>query len=105
MGPTNLGTGMRASVHIAIPKLTKDGADVTEAKSVCKQLGLSVRGVGGEHTAAGKGGIVDISPSARFCIREAEIITALYKGIDQLIAKESTLRSLQTKHEAQTKTI
>jgi hypothetical protein len=27
---------------------------------------------------------VDISPSARFCITEAEIITALYKGIELL---------------------
>jgi hypothetical protein len=31
---------------------------------------------------------VDISPSARFCIKEAEIITALYKGIEQLKAAE-----------------
>lgn len=25
--PTNIGTGMRASVHIRIPNLTKDGTD------------------------------------------------------------------------------
>jgi creatine kinase len=89
--PTNLGTGMRASVHIAIPKLTKNGKDVSEAKAVCKALGLSVRGIGGEHTAAGEGGIVDISPSARFCIKEAEIVTALYLGIEKLIKKEQAL--------------
>jgi creatine kinase len=90
--PTNLGTGMRASVHIAIPKLTANGKDVTEAKKVCKELGLSVRGVGGEHTDAGEGGIVDISPSARFCIKEAQIITALYQGIERLIAKEKAMK-------------
>jgi len=89
--PTNLGTGMRASVHVAIPKLTKNGKDVSEAKKVCKELGLSVRGVGGEHTEAGEGGIVDISPSARFCIKEAEIITALYQGIEKLIKREQAL--------------
>jgi creatine kinase len=89
--PTNLGTGMRASVHIAIPKLTKNGKDVSEAKKVCKELGLSVRGVGGEHTEAGEGGIVDISPSARFCIKEAEIITALYQGIEKLIKREQAM--------------
>jgi len=89
--PTNLGTGMRASVHVAIPKLTKDGQDVSEAKGVCKELGLSVRGVGGEHTAAGAGGIVDISPSARFCIKECEIITALYQGISKLMEREKAL--------------
>ncbi|KAJ3321520.1 hypothetical protein HDV06_004056 [Boothiomyces sp. JEL0866] len=62
--PTNLGTGMRASVHIKIPALTKGGSD-TEAKKVCKPLGLSVRGLGGEHTPIGEDGTVDISPSAR----------------------------------------
>ena len=47
-------------------------------------MGLSVRGLGGEHTPIGADGTVDISPSARFCISEAEIVTALYKGIELL---------------------
>ena len=81
--PSNLGTGMRASVHLKIPNLTADGTD-TKAKEVAKPLGLSVRGTGGEHTPIGADGTVDISPSARFCIKESEIITALYKGIEQL---------------------
>ena len=81
--PTNLGTGMRASVHIQVPKLTADGTDA-KAKAIAKPLGLSVRGLGGEHTPIGADGTVDISPSARFCIKESEIITALYKGIEQL---------------------
>jgi len=85
--PTNIGTGMRASVHIKIPNLTKDGTD-TKAKEIAKPLGLSVRGVGGEHTPIGADGTVDISPSARFCISEAEIVTALYKGISLLKAQE-----------------
>jgi len=81
--PTNVGTGMRASVHVALPYLTADGTD-TKAKEVAKPLGLSVRGLGGEHTPIGADGTVDISPSARFCITEAEIVTALYKGIKLL---------------------
>jgi creatine kinase len=85
--PTNLGTGMRASLHIQLPNLTSDGTD-TKAKEIAKPLGLSVRGLGGEHTPIGADGTVDISPSARFCIKEAEIITALYKGIEQLKAAE-----------------
>jgi protein-arginine kinase len=85
--PTNLGTGMRASVHIALPKLTADGTD-KKAKAIAKPLGLSVRGIGGEHTPIGADGTVDISPSARFCITEAEIVTALYKGIALLNAEE-----------------
>jgi len=85
--PTNIGTGMRASVHIALPNLTKDGTDA-KAKEIAKPLGLSVRGLGGEHTPIGADGTVDISPSARFCISEAEIVTALYKGISLLKAEE-----------------
>lgn len=89
--PTNLGTGMRASVHIKIPNLTADGTE-KKAKEVCKPLGLSVRGVGGEHTPIGADGTVDISPSARLCIEEAEIICALYQGIEQLMAKEKAAK-------------
>jgi creatine kinase len=85
--PTNLGTGMRASLHIQLPNLTSDGTDAA-AKAIAKPLGLSVRGLGGEHTPIGADGTVDISPSARFCIKEAEIITALYKGIEKLKAAE-----------------
>jgi hypothetical protein len=81
--PTNLGTGMRASLHIQLPNLTADGTDA-KAKEIAKPLGLSVRGLGGEHTPIGVDGTVDISPSARFCITEAQIVTALYKGIEKL---------------------
>ena len=85
--PTNLGTGMRASVHIKCPNLTADGTDKA-CKAVCKPLGLSVRGLGGEHTPIGADGTVDISPSARFCITEGEIVTALFKSISLLVEKE-----------------
>ena len=85
--PTNLGSAMRASLHIPLPRLTADGTDA-KAKAIAKPLGLQVRGLGGEHTPIGKDGTVDISPTARFCIKEAEIITALYKGISLLKAAE-----------------
>jgi len=80
--PTNIGTGMRASVHIKLPNLTKDGTEKKVAE-LCKEFGLSVRGTGGEHTPI-VDGVVDISPSARFCISEAEIVTALYRGVKLL---------------------
>ena len=86
--PSNLGTGMRASVHVKIPKLTSDGTD-KKAKEVCKPLGLSVRGTGGEHTPIGSDGTVDISPSARLFIKESEIIGKLYLGIENLMAIEN----------------
>ena len=89
--PTNLGTAMRASLHIGLPKLCADGTD-KKAKQICEPLGLSVRGLGGEHTPIGPGGVCDISPSARFCISEAQIITNLYNGIKLLKEKEDSLK-------------
>ncbi|CAK9015828.1 Arginine kinase (AK), partial [Durusdinium trenchii] len=86
--PTNLGTGMRASVHIKIPNLTADGTD-KKAKEICKPLGLSVRGTGGEHTPIGADGTVDISPSKRLFIKEKEIIEKLYNGIQALMEIEN----------------
>ncbi|MCH9806837.1 MAG: hypothetical protein K0U74_03815 [Alphaproteobacteria bacterium] len=86
--PTNLGTGMRASLHIQLPNLTSDGTD-KRAKAIAKPLGLSVRGAGGEHTPIGEDGTVDISPSARFCITEAEIVASLYKAIALLVEEEN----------------
>ena len=85
--PTNLGTGMRASLHIKCPNLCKDGTDA-KPKAICKPLGLSVRGLGGEHTPIGADGTIDISPSARLMIQEAEIICALYEGIDRVLKAE-----------------
>ncbi|MEE9313690.1 MAG: phosphagen kinase [Rhizobiaceae bacterium] len=85
--PTNLGTAMRASLHIQLPNLTADGTD-HKAKEIARPMGLSVRGAGGEHTPIGADGTVDISPSARFCITEGNIIAALYKGISKLKAAE-----------------
>ena len=86
--PSNLGTGMRASVHVKVPNLTADGTD-SKAKEVCKPLGLSVRGIGGEHTPIGADGTVDISPSSRLFIKESEIIEKLYDGIKKLMAVEN----------------
>ena len=86
--PSNLGTGMRASVHVKVPNLTSDGTDA-KAKEAAKPLGLSVRGTGGEHTPIGADGTIDLSPSNRLFITEAEIITKLYNGIKLLMEKEA----------------
>jgi protein-arginine kinase len=86
--PSNLGTGMRASVHVKIPKLTADGTD-TKAKAICKPLGLSVRGLGGEHTPIGADGTIDLSPSSRLFIKERDIIAKLYEGIQLLMEEEN----------------
>ena len=97
--PSNLGTGMRASVHVKLPNLTSDGTDA-KAKEVCNPLGLSVRGTGGEHTPIGADGTVDISPRARLFIKERDIIQALFDGISKLMVKEKEAASATTTEEA-----
>ena len=77
--PTNLGTGMRASVHMKCPNLTADGTDAA-CKAVCKPLGLSVRGLGGEHTPIGTESVSkssgDFCRSIRFIRQHTQAPTA-----------------------------
>ena len=60
--PTNLGTGMRASVHIDLPGWTKEGLDALKKR--CEALALQPRGTRGE--SGGQTGITyDISNKHR----------------------------------------
>jgi len=86
--PTNLGAGMRASLHLRLPRLTSNGSDLTQLKQDAKRLGLAVRGAGGEHSGAGSDGLVDISPSARLGVTEMQIMQRLYDGAAALWAME-----------------
>ena len=80
--PTNLGTSMRASVHMTLPKLGKDEAAL---KQQAEALGLQVRGMHGEHSAS-DGATYDISNPMRLGVTEAAAVTHLISGINQLAA-------------------
>ncbi len=82
--PTNLGGGMRASLHIKLPYLTKNGKDLDGIKAIAKAKGLAVRGAAGEHSDAGNDGLVDVSPSARLGVTEKTVMQKLYTGIQDL---------------------
>ncbi len=86
--PTNLGTAMRASLHLPLPRLTEGGRNLERAKKAAQDFGLSVRGAGGEHSDAGHGGLVDISPSARLGVTESGIMQRLYEGTAALWSLE-----------------
>jgi protein-arginine kinase len=85
--PTNLGTAMRASVHIKIPKFSAS----PNFKAICSTLGLSIRGVHGEHSES-SGGIYDISNKRRLGVSEREIYEQLYDGVKKLIEIEKSLQ-------------
>ncbi|CAG9854366.1 unnamed protein product [Phyllotreta striolata] len=84
MCPTNIGTGIRASVHIKLPKLSNDEAKL---KEIANRLNLQIRGSGGEHTES-KEGIMDISNRRRLGVAEKDIIKEMFTGIKELIEQE-----------------
>lgn len=88
--PTNIGTGMRASVMIHLPCLvmTKKINSVLQA---INQLGLAVRGIYGEGTNA-LGNLFQISNQTTLGETEDEIIEKLKDIVIQIIDKERLLR-------------
>ncbi|GLV43274.1 Arginine kinase 1 [Carabus blaptoides fortunei] len=85
--PTNLGTTVRASVHIKVPKLAANYAKLEE---VAGKYNLQVRGTRGEHTEA-EGGIYDISNKRRMGLTEYQAVKEMYDGITELIKIEKEL--------------
>lgn len=82
--PSNIGTGMRASVMLHLPAMTETGA-IGRLPAVLSQNGLTVRGLYGEGTRAG-GAIYQISNSVSLGVSEEEItdrLEAMIKKIDE----------------------
>jgi len=88
--PTNLGAGMRASLHIKLPNLCTNDEKLLRIGNEAKKLGLAVRGAGGEHSGAGVGGLVDVSPSARLGVTQMQIMQTLYDGVAALWKLENS---------------
>lgn len=84
--PSNLGTGMRASVHVQLHKLCKD----PRFEDIVVALQLQMRGTGGEHTAA-VDDVYDISNRARLKKSEREFVQLLIDGVEKLIEMEKRL--------------
>lgn len=85
--PTNLGTAMRASVHIALPNLSKD---MEQFKDITQRYHLQIRGIHGEHSES-EGGVYDISNRRRLGITEVEAVQDMYNGVVALIKAEEAL--------------
>ncbi|MCD5413713.1 MAG: protein arginine kinase [Clostridiales bacterium] len=88
--PTNIGTGLRASVMLHLPVLNNIGY-ITGIRRVAGQIGLAVRGIYGEGTEA-KGNLFQISNQITLGISEEETLKNLKNTVVQIIQKESTLR-------------
>ena len=88
--PTNTGTGMRASLMLHLPMLTRCKQMGNVTQSVAK-LGLTIRGIYGEGSEA-LGDLYQVSNQITLGRREEDIIDAVTAVGKQLIDMESKLR-------------
>lgn len=89
--PTNLGTGMRASVMLHLPALVLTD-QVNKVIKAVNKIGLAVRGLYGEGTEA-LGNLFQISNQHTLGERESEIILQIEKVIEGVIRSEQTARA------------
>ncbi len=90
--PTNVGTGLRASVMLHLPGVVYSG-QTNQIASICGKLGLVIRGLYGEGTAP-TGEIFQVSNQVTLGYSEEEIMAHLTSFCEQIIAEERRLRQL-----------
>merc|ERR1712241_1376574 len=90
--PTNLGTGMRASVHVDLPGWTKESVD--KLKERCEALCLQPRGTRGE-SGGQTGHTYDISNKHRLGYSEVQLVQTMIDGVNTLWKEDL---ELQKKH-------
>ncbi len=89
--PTNLGTGMRASVMLHLPALSASGY-IKSIVSLMNKIGLCVRGLYGEGSEA-QGALYQLSNQITLGISEKDTIEKLKNAVNQIVEKERQLRS------------
>jgi protein arginine kinase len=88
--PTNVGTGLRASVMMHLPALVMT-QQINRILSAVSQVGLTVRGIYGEGSEAA-GNIFQISNQITLGQTEIEIIDNLHNVVLQIIEHEKNAR-------------
>lgn len=88
--PTNVGTGIRASVMMHLPALVLT-QQINRILSAVTQVGLAVRGMYGEGSES-LGNLFQISNQITLGQSEAEIIDNLYSVAQQIIEHEKAAR-------------
>jgi len=84
--PSNLGTGLRAGVHVKLPKLSAHAS----WKAILEALRLQSRGTGGVDTGSSEG-TWDISNRDRLGPSEVELAQLMWDGVNKLIELEKKL--------------
>ncbi|RDW21804.1 protein arginine kinase [Oceanobacillus arenosus] len=93
--PTNVGTGLRASVMMHLPALTLT-KQINRIIPAINQLGLVVRGIYGEGSET-IGNIFQVSNQITLGKSEEDIVSDLESIVNQLIGHERNARSILMK--------
>lgn len=93
--PTNVGTGLRASVMVHLPALTKTG-NIQKVLEVVNNFGMNIRGVYGEGSKV-CGNMYQVSNKQSLGISEKEIIKNLKQIVEKIIEQERLARKILSK--------
>ncbi|MDF2503732.1 MULTISPECIES: protein arginine kinase [Clostridium] len=88
--PTNVGTGLRASVMMHLPSLTMNN-QINEVLNALTQVGMTIRGLYGEGSGA-YSNLYQISNQITLGISEEDILSNLKAVVKQLINQENLSR-------------
>jgi protein arginine kinase len=94
--PTNIGTGMRASVMLHLPALVKT-KNIAKAFDTAAKFGFVARGIYGEGTE-GLGNMFQISNQITLGRSEEDIINSLSNLVKQLVDYEINARKYLVEH-------
>ncbi|MFL0248507.1 protein arginine kinase [Candidatus Clostridium stratigraminis] len=89
--PTNLGTGLRASVMLHLPALSINN-EMDSMLNAVTQVGMTIRGLYGEGSKS-EGNLYQVSNQITLGLTEEEIINNLKAVVSQIITKEQWSRN------------
>ncbi len=92
--PTNLGTGLRASVHVKIPLL----AAREELMDYKEKYHVDLRSSAGETGTLKGSAVIDVSNARRLGFTEFELINDMYRGVNAMIEREKELEKAKWEH-------
>ena len=94
--PTNLGTGLRASVMLHLPAISATGY-IKPLVNLMTKLGLCVRGLYGEGSDA-KGCMYQLSNQVTLGMSEEDTLKKLKSAVEQIVEKERDTRKKLLEH-------
>ena len=90
--PTNIGTGLRASVMMFLPALTINGVMPDVIREI-STLGFTVRGIYGEGSEA-EGYMYQISNEVTLGVTEKQVLSQVEKAVEKLCKVEGEARQI-----------